>query len=278
MNNKKKTYFLPIIFVLAFIVWINSGNMPGGRRGCKHELHEEGHQSIFSCSELSQSDEMKKNEKIDELEKRTGKRLKGWTWSHLIELERELNRLEAELERKMAQELPKEPKDASEDMTAKKEDGAAYYEDQAAEEKTIDEIQAPSNMPCQEIIGTWSGEYQHKRLTGTTTWEQHGKSETIDVNEIWDHWLEEPESMEIQIWTENNQCFAKMFDGVADVTYQNGNIELIAEPDFWSLGVPLSFKGSLVQPGKIVGSYEWPNPLGDEGAMIFGDWWVLKTE
>ncbi len=136
-------------------------------------------------------------------------------------------------------------------------------------DKAEPETQASIDMSCKEIIGTWIGKSQKTRLTGTVTLNE----ETFDVNEKWGWWLEKTDPLEIQIWIENDNCFAKVnnLDRV-HASFENGSLVLIQE------NMGLRFEGSSVQPGRLEGTFKWHNFLADSGAMIYGDWWASKTE
>ncbi len=291
MKNKKIAVILSFIFIVAFILWAN---------GCDESRTGYDSYTMMCGGDTIAGQVLRPYAELrSDLEKRTGQSLEGWTYAELIELETELLRLVQERKdaenAAWAKELREygdaERKDTAKDQESKlveetsKEETTAYYEDDkeedqaTAEEETIEEIQSSSDLPCQEIIGTWDGEMKMSRLTGTTTWTQHGESETYDVNELWGWWLEEPpDPLNILIWTENDQCFAKMLDYDADLTFQNGKIEWISVVDFQGFPVPYLFKGSLARPGILQGTYEMANLLGDEGAMIYGDWSASKTK
>ena len=295
MKNKKIAVILSCIFIAAFILWAN---------GCDSSLTGYDSYTMMCRGDNIAGKVLRPYAELrSDLEKRTGQSLEGWTYAELIELEKELLRLEQERKdaeydakheafmKKLREDADAERKDTAKDDESKlveetsKEETTAYYEDDeeedqaTLEEKTIEEIQSSSDLPCQEIIGTWDGQMKMTRLTGTTTWTQHGESETIDVNELWAWWLEEPpDPLNILIWTENDQCFAKMSDYDADLTFQNGKIEWISVVDFQGVPIPYLFKGSLARPGMLQGTFEMPNPLGDEGAMIYGDWSASKTK
>jgi hypothetical protein len=194
------------------------------------------------------------------MEERTGQSFEGWTLYEMQLMEMELDRLEKEKKEAVLQ--------AQDSETPQVEQGQGTTQSQAAPLGDSAE-QASSTMSCKEIVGTWIGENQKTRLTGTVTIDE----ETFDVNDMWGWWLDEPDSLEIQIWIENDKCFAKVENlDCEHVSFENGNLVLIQEK------FDVRLEGSLVQHGRLEGTYKGQNFLADPGAMIYGDWWTIKVD